>query len=227
MSMFTSTTSSNQIVLRDKINDRISEFTSSSDILDNRQVGKDLADLYSIFKTTEALEDMHNKMYVLDDEYTSQCNKLISNYNDRIYSLKMSKVDININQFFTDYEINCPLAYMRLVTKGIPQTEEKKDPKLVEIVAKTSALFVTVQDILQLDKRAVDELSPCLSDLLTLLNKLKSFPQSKEINNLKEWLNKLNTMQAHEEITINESRQMIFDVQASYDTFILYIESHK
>ena len=75
-------------------------------------------------------------------------------------------------------------------------------------------------DALKLNLVAVDELSPSLNDLLESLNKIPDLPSDFEgKSKLKSWLSLLSQMKASEELDASQSRQLIFDLETSYNAF--------
>lgn len=81
-------------------------------------------------------------------------------------------------------------------------------------------------DALKLNQRAVDEIQPLISELMSSLIKVKgitheTFIGSKKLSN---WLNKLNQLRAVEEITEDDARQLIFDLEAAYNDFHRFLK---
>lgn len=75
-------------------------------------------------------------------------------------------------------------------------------------------------DALKLDLRAVDEIQPQLNDLLETLNKIPDLPGDFEGKiKLKEWLAVLNRMRASDELDASQIRQLLFDLESSYNAF--------
>ncbi len=73
-------------------------------------------------------------------------------------------------------------------------------------------------DKLNLDTKTTDELFPELNDLNDSINSLSMLPDDYEGKaKISKWLATLRDMEAHEEITDEQCRQMIFDLQRSYD----------
>jgi ESCRT-I complex subunit VPS28 len=75
-------------------------------------------------------------------------------------------------------------------------------------------------DKLRLNIFAVDEIHPDLNELLATLNRMSTLPadfQGKEL--VKKWLGKLESMRASEELTEDDGRQMVFDLEKAYNEF--------
>jgi archaellum biogenesis protein FlaJ (TadC family) len=85
-----------------------------------------------------------------------------------------------------DYDLDCPLAYNRLI-QGMPTlTSSSKS------IAETVQFFITLMDSLKLEQYAVDEIFPQLSDLGQSLGRLGKLDRVK--SKIKEWLVILNKM---------------------------------
>lgn len=80
-------------------------------------------------------------------------------------------------------------------------------------------------DSLKLGQRAVDDIQPHLADTVAALVKVTSLPADFEgLEKLRLWLKKLNAMRAHEEIDEDESRQLLFDIEAAYGAFCNHLQ---
>lgn len=75
-------------------------------------------------------------------------------------------------------------------------------------------------DALKLELRAVDEIHPLLSELMSCINRVPSLSKDYEGTiKLNVWLVKLNAMRAIESINEDDARQLIFDLESSYSAF--------
>ena len=69
-------------------------------------------------------------------------------------------------------------------------------------------------DSLKLNMLAVDQLHPQLSDLIQSLHKIGSLPSDYSgKTKIKEWLIKLNKLKASDEISTQDARQLLFDLE--------------
>lgn len=94
------------------------------------------------------------------------------------------------------------------------------------IVAEVVQAFITLMDILKLNQRAVDEISPYLEQLVTALGRVKGLSPSFEgLLKLKLWLTKLHELRAFDEIGEEEVRQFLFDVDNAYAGFHKHLSS--
>jgi ESCRT-I complex subunit VPS28 len=81
-------------------------------------------------------------------------------------------------------------------------------------------------DALKLDQRAVDAVQPLISDLMASLTKVQGLsPDFEGLVKLRLWLQKLNQMRAIEEISEEEARQLIFDLEGSYSAFHRFLST--
>lgn len=81
-------------------------------------------------------------------------------------------------------------------------------------------LFITIMDKLRLEIKAMDELQPDLRDLHDIMNRLSLLPSDFEgKEKVAEWLGVLSSMQASDELSEQQSRQFIFDLESSYNAF--------
>lgn len=183
-----------------------------------------LADLYSIIKATESLEAAYSRGAVNPTEYADACKLLISQFKTTETALVNSRKIVSADSFFREFNIDCSRAYERLVVSGAPATvmhgttnDNRAD---TIVVAETVQIFITTMDALKLEQKAVDEIQPLVSDLMSSLNKVPSLPADFEaFTKMRLWLTKLNSMRASDELDEDEGRQLLFDLEASYSAF--------
>jgi len=85
-------------------------------------------------------------------------------------------------------------------------------------IADTVSTFITLMDKLNLDTKTTDELFPDLNDLNDSINSLSMLPDDYVGRaKISKWLATLRDMEASDEITDEQCRQMVFDLQTSYD----------
>jgi ESCRT-I complex subunit VPS28 len=73
-------------------------------------------------------------------------------------------------------------------------------------------------DAIKIDYKSVDQLQPVLSNVVESLNKC-SMIDFEEKGRLKGWLIKMNGMRATEELGEDDIRQLLFDLENSYNKF--------
>jgi len=187
-----------------------------------REMYDNMADLYSIIKTTDHLEKAFIRDSISAKEYTPACTNLIAQF-----KTAQNLLNVDINQFINDFRLDCNAAYKRLVTVGVPATIEHGSSHTGgsggsgrQSIAEVVQYFITTMDSIKLNMTAVDQLQPLMSSLLDSLNKVPSLPsndlgKSKIIN----WLKLLNTMKAHDELNEQQIRQLLFELESSYNDF--------
>lgn len=93
-------------------------------------------------------------------------------------------------------------------------------------MAETVQAFITAMDALRLGQRAVDEIQPLVKDVASSLVNVPNLPAEFEgMQKMRLWLQKLHEMRAHDEIEEQESRQLIFDMESSYNAFHAFLKS--
>eukprot|EP00028_Trichosphaerium_sp_Am-I-7-wt_P002522 CAMPEP_0168524862 /NCGR_PEP_ID=MMETSP0405-20121227/10934_1 /TAXON_ID=498012 /ORGANISM="Trichosphaerium sp, Strain Am-I-7 wt" /LENGTH=226 /DNA_ID=CAMNT_0008547213 /DNA_START=81 /DNA_END=761 /DNA_ORIENTATION=+ len=175
-----------------------------------------LANLYSILKTTEALESTYSTPGALDpSEYRIVCAKFIADYESTRKLTRKEEPDIK--KFMATYNLNVPLAYERLETAKAPHGAPSDSPKAI---AEAVQHFITLMDALKLQIGAVDEIQPLVVELMESLKKLPFIaPDFEAITKLKNWLLVLGKMKAIDELSEEQIRQMSFDLDSSYTAF--------
>ena len=121
--------------------------------------------------------------------------------------------------------MSCPAALNRLKI-GVPATVEHSTvsdidhQKNAKYVAECVQYFITLMDSLKLNMFAVDQIHPVLGDLMQSLNKVTSLPADFEgKNKIRNWLISLNKMKASEELTEEQARQLMFDLETTHSAF--------
>lgn len=189
-----------------------------------REALENYADLYAIFKTTEKLERAYVRDAISSKDYEPACQKLIGQYKTLWDSINDT---VDVQEFLAHYNMQCPMAMKRLTQSGMPATLEHGKPRTSQAahsavsIAESVQAFITTMDSLKLNMAAVDQIFPLMSDLLTNLNKVQGFPsefQGKQ--KVKVWISKLHSLPASQELTDNESRQLLFDLESSYTEFM-------
>eukprot|EP00924_Labyrinthula_sp_SR-Ha-C_P008795 snap_masked-scaffold_2-processed-gene-3.1-mRNA-1 protein AED:0.01 eAED:0.01 QI:0/-1/0/1/-1/1/1/0/206 len=190
---------------------------------DERRRYDDEADFYSVIIATEYLEKSFIRDHITAEEYTKACKKLISQFKTTERALNLNAMD-----FIKKYNIHCPLAIERLLHAGVPATilhnsESTQQKSSTILVAEATQEFITCMDVLRLDQKAVDEVQPVLSSLLSALNRLDKIINSENFLQVKislqEWLQQLNALRASNELSDEQVRQLILDLDNGYAVF--------
>lgn len=189
-----------------------------------RQHFDDQANLYSIILATEHLERAYARDCITQKEYTTECNKLISQFR---LAEKAALKETAVEDFMALYEMDCPRATERLLRMGVPEPMKNADSNttVAVTVAETVQHFITTMDAVKLEQRAVDELQPLLSDLMDCLTRLPETPNDFEPNRkVRKWLQKLNAMRAVDQIDEDDARQLYHDLDSAYAEFTRYLK---
>lgn len=188
-----------------------------------------LADLYAIIRATEKLEKAYVRDIIPPADYEADCLKLIAQFKTLTSSLPDS-----VDRFVDAYNLDCPAALNRLLTSGVPATVEHRAASSSSSSAASSAAvvaecvqhFITAMDSLKLNMVAVDQVHPLLADLSSSLAKLSLLPPDFEGRvKMKDWLARLSKMGAADELTEQQARQLHFDLESSYNSFMAALPS--
>jgi len=184
---------------------------------------ENMADLYSIIKTVEHLEKAYVRDSISAKDYTPACSKLIAQFKSAQNLVKDTVPDIT--KFMQEYKLDCKVAVDRL-NKGFPATTEHSVPSgdavpfAARIIAETVQHFITAMDSVKLNLVSVDAIFPLLNEIVESLNKNSSLPPDFEgKTKMKNWLIILNKMKASDELNEEQVRQLLFDLESSYNAF--------
>lgn len=183
--------------------------------IDNR------ANVFSLIQTIQALEKAYIKDAVSPNEYTKQCNILLDQFNAAFKLIKEKFPDPE--SFSKKYLLHCSAALER-IKEGRPITIKDDRGNLSKSIFEIVSLFITVMDRLRLEIRAMDELHPDIKELHETISRMSSLPSDFE-GRLKvhKWLDILNSMQASDELSEEQVRQMLFDFESAYNDFNRFV----
>ena len=187
----------------------------------------DMADLYALIKTTEKLEKAFGRDAISSEAYESACLRLISQFKASEGALQRDGTVASADEFMTEFKMDCPRARERLLRLGVPATILSQSAGSQGDALADSALrvaecvqhFITAMDALKLDQRAVDEVQPLVSDLVSSLTRVPNAPCRQGLETLARWLQDLNAMRAAQEISEDQARQLSFDLDNAYSEF--------
>ncbi|CAH8640515.1 unnamed protein product [Schistosoma margrebowiei] len=183
-----------------------------------REKYDNLAELYAVINTIQCLQKAYIKDYVESKEYTAACSKLLVQYKAAFKQVQGDEF-ATVEDFMRKYKMDCPAALER-IKEGRPITIKDDKQNINKSIADTVSLFITIMDKLRLDIRAVDELHPDLRELYETLYRLSILPADFEgKDRVKAWLDKMDQMQASDELSEAEVRQMLFDLDSGYNAF--------
>ncbi|CAF1080997.1 unnamed protein product [Rotaria magnacalcarata] len=176
-----------------------------------------MADVFSIITTLQALEKAYIKDLVEPAEYTSNCQILLAKYSAAFRQLEgeFPKVE----DFVHKYKLDCPAAILR-INEGRPITVRDDRGNMGKSIAETVSLFINLMDKLKLNIRANDMLQTDVRDLLDVINRMNLIPSNYTgRDKIPKWLNILTNLNAAEEITDDQARQFQMDLEICYNEF--------
>uniref|UniRef100_A0A8D0GRX1 Vacuolar protein sorting-associated protein 28 homolog n=1 Tax=Sphenodon punctatus TaxID=8508 RepID=A0A8D0GRX1_SPHPU len=122
-------------------------------------------------------------------------------------------------------QLDCPLA-MERIKEDRPITIKDDKGNLNRCIADIVSLFITVMDKLRLEIRAMDEIQPDLRELMETMNRMSHLPPDFEgRQKVNQWLQTLSGMSASDELDHSQVRQMLFDLESSYNAFNRFLHS--
>ncbi|EGO22545.1 hypothetical protein SERLADRAFT_357315 [Serpula lacrymans var. lacrymans S7.9] len=186
-----------------------------------------LGTLYGIVVALDYLERAYVRDSITAAEYSPACTRLLSQY---MTMLKLVKDEVpSIDEFMSRYRMDNPAALHRIKV-GVPATVEHSSeagPETGKWIAETTQNFITFMDALKLRLRAKDQLHPILQELVTGYARFKGSKDWEGRSRMVGWLITLNGMKASEEITEEQSRQLLFDVDHAYAEFFRSLSGGK
>ena len=189
-----------------------------------RETYDNRANVFSLIRTIEALEKAYIKDAVTPDQYTTSCSILLDQYN-AAFKLIRESFD-SVEKFTERYMLHCPAA-MERIKEGRPITVRDNRGNISKAIAETVSLFITVMDRLRLEIRAMDELHPDVKELFETMDRMSALPVSFEgKKKVKKWLDELHAMQASDELSEEQSRQMLFDFESAYNDFNRFLSQN-
>ncbi|GAA5975550.1 hypothetical protein JCM5350_002646 [Sporobolomyces pararoseus] len=186
----------------------------------------ELATLYGLIVSLDYLERAYVRDSIDATQYAPACSRLLTQFKS-IMKLVGDSVP-SLEAFMQEYRMDCTAAAHRLKI-GVPATIEHSagedgaggagpggNGEHSKWVAETTQNFITFMDALKLKLRAKDQLHPLLTDLMSGYTRFKASSEWEGRPKILHWLITLNQMRASEEITEDQSRQMLFDVEHAY-----------
>ncbi|KAF8448286.1 vacuolar protein sorting-associated, partial [Terfezia claveryi] len=212
-----------------------------------RELHESLAEIFSIIVTLDYVEKAFVKDVIAQGEYTATCSRLLGQYKTILKNESVREAFGDLESFKREFNMSYPSATSRLLT-GLPATYEhptggpspSSNPNSstphhlhhhhnpnhsttthpsARLAAEATQHFITFLDALRLNYNAKDQLHPLLSDVITAVNNVTSvdFEGRASIVN---WLIRLNRMGAGDEVSEQERRQMVWDLEEAYAGFI-------
>ncbi|CAG2168722.1 unnamed protein product [Oppiella nova] len=183
-----------------------------------REKYDNLADLYAVVNSLQCLEKAYIKDSVTAKEYTGACSKLLVQYRAAFKQVQSPDLP-DIETFLHKYRLDCPAA-MERIKEDRPITIRDDKGNTSKCIADIVSLFITIIDKLRLEIKSMDELQPDLRELYDTMNRLTLVPSSFEGKaKVNEWLTTMASMAASDELNETQVRQLIFDLESSYNAF--------
>ncbi|ESO01541.1 hypothetical protein HELRODRAFT_81548 [Helobdella robusta] len=177
-----------------------------------------LAELFALVNTLQCLEKAYIKDSVTPSEYTAACSKLLVQIKAAFKQVQDDEHP-TIEEFTRKRKMNCAAALER-IKEDRPITIKDDKGNTSRCIADIVSLFITIMDKLRLEIKCMDELQPDLKELYDTMNRL-SLLDSNYIGKSKvsEWLSVLSVMQASDQLSEPQVRQLLFDLDSSYQAF--------
>ena len=190
---------------------KLYESAREREVIDNR------ANVFALVQTIQALEKAYIKDAVTASDYTRQCHLLLVQFTASFKLLKDTFP--TVEDFTRRYLLDCPAALER-IREGRPITVKDDGANMRKAIAEVVSLFITVMDRLRLEIRAMDELHPDVKELHETMCRMSALPGDFEGRlKVRKWLDNLNAMQASDELSEEQTRQMLFDLESAYNDF--------
>jgi len=184
-----------------------------------------MADLYAVINTLQNLEKAYIKDRVTAKEYTAACSKLLVQYKAAMRQVHSDEYP-NVEVFMKKFRLDCPAA-MERIREDRPITIKDDKGSTSKCIADTVSLYITIMDKLRLEIKAKDELQPDIRDLLDTMNRLSMLPEEFEgKQRLHAWLSAMDEMSAADELSPDQIRQLLFDLDSGYNAFNKVLHDH-
>ncbi|KAA8899122.1 hypothetical protein TRICI_006392 [Trichomonascus ciferrii] len=208
-----------------------------------RELYESLGEIFSIIVTLDLVEKAYLRDTISQSDYTPTCLRLIAQYNTILKNEEVAREFDSLEAFKQRYGMSHTHASQRLRI-GVPATVEQavdtataksaaspaptgsngvNSSVSAKAVAEATGNFITTMDGLRLNFKAKDQLHPLLSELMTSLNKVTT-SDFEGRGKIVQWLIKLNGMKVNEELSEEDSRQLLFDLDGAYKAFYKTLE---
>lgn len=183
-----------------------------------REKYDNMADLYAVINCLQNLEKAHIWDCITPQEYTAACSKFLVQYKVAFKQVQSDDFP-TIDAFVKKFRLDCPAALER-IKEDRPITIKDDKGNTSKCIADIVSLFITLMDKLRLEIKAMDELHPELRDLVDTMDRLSLIPEDFAGKaKVQAWLQTLNAMQASDELSETQVRQLLFDLDSSYTAF--------
>ncbi|XP_059614651.1 vacuolar protein sorting-associated protein 28 homolog [Phlebotomus argentipes] len=183
-----------------------------------REKHDNMAELYAVINTLQNLEKAYIWDCITPQEYTAACSKFLVQYKVAFKQIQGAEFP-TVEAFVKKFRLDCPAALER-IKEDRPITIKDDKGNTSKCIADIVSLFITLMDKLRLEIKAMDELHPELRDLVDTMSRLSLIPEDFEGRvKVAGWLSTLNAMQASDELSEAQVRQLLFDLESSYAAF--------
>lgn len=189
-----------------------------------REKYDNMADLYAIINTLQQLEKAYIRDCITPQEYTAACSKYLVQYKVAFKQVQCDEYP-TVDTFVKKFRLDCPAALER-IKEDRPITIKDDKGNTSKCIADIVSLFITIMDKLRLKMNTMDALHFDVKDLADNMNRLSLIPKDFEAKQKVEvWLSTLNDMQASDELSENQVRQFLFDLESAYADFTRLLHS--
>lgn len=186
-----------------------------------------LADMYSVVVCIEKVETASHRELVTPDQYATTMRRLEEKYASVVAHFES---DAELQRFLQQY-----CSEYRYATKKVEQwreaqarskaSEERRRATLPpKLVLEITQNFITLLDDLKLEQLAKDVVYPIFNDLCAAI---KTSPHTATLfPTLDVWMSTLGQMQASDELTPNQAREFMFELECAYRRFSDFLSTH-
>ncbi|KDN50404.1 ESCRT-1 complex, Vps28 subunit [Tilletiaria anomala UBC 951] len=197
-----------------------------------RERWENCATLFSLIVSLENLERAYVRGSVTEADYAPACTKMLAQSKTilNLITSEQSNSELpggppaisSAQDFMKFFRMDHPAASHRLLI-GVPATVEHASAisnssasERAKWVAELTQAWITLMDALKLKLRAKDQLHPLLSDLMSSYSKADEQGAGEGRARLLQWLISLNQMKASDELSEDQARQMLYEVESAY-----------
>ncbi|XP_057592880.1 vacuolar protein sorting-associated protein 28 homolog isoform X2 [Hippopotamus amphibius kiboko] len=171
-----------------------------------REKYDNMAELFAVVKTMQALEKAYIKDCVSPSEYTAACSRLLVQYKAAFRQVQGSEVS-SIDEFCRKFRLDCPLAMERI-----------KEDRPITIKDDKGNLNRCIADVVSIQ--------PDLRELMETMHRMSHLPPDFEgRRTVSRWLQTLSGMSASDELDDSQVRQMLFDLESAYNAFNRFLHA--
>ena len=208
----------------------LDEEVKLSDTRAERDVHDSLAELFSIVVTLDELEKAFIKDAVHDPEYTQLCDRSLRQYKALLNDEAIANEFQGLKEFTAKWDLQVPRAIERvkvgmsgtvaIAGSNAPKANATDTPPAASgvLILEATQEFITFLDAVKLGMLSKDQLHPLLSDVIQSVNKVTDADFDSR-GKIVQWLITLNQMKASDELTEQQARELVLDIQHAYEGF--------